>query len=151
MKFKIVFYLFLFVCVILFFQLINTNKILNHQDRLIQSQNSLQLRLKDSISNLKNTLDVQQYFTFEEVGERALSSAIKDQLLAYNTKGDLNQLIPMLPEGERFLIETIQLVNSEWVLIGFRSDQNKGQAFLTYQTTNSGIEFKSLVFRINPL
>jgi hypothetical protein len=63
MKFKIVFYLFLFVCIILFFQLINTNKILNHQDRLIQNQNSLQLRLKDSLSNLKASLDVKKYFS----------------------------------------------------------------------------------------
>jgi len=63
MKFKIVFYLFLFVCIILFFQLMNTNKILNHQDRLIQNQNSLQLRLKDSMSNFKASLDVKKYFS----------------------------------------------------------------------------------------
>ena len=52
MKFKIVFYLFIFVCIILFFQLINTNKLLNYQDDLIQSQNRLNLTLKDSIKDL---------------------------------------------------------------------------------------------------
>ena len=85
MKFKIVFYLFLFVCVILFFQLINTNKILNHQDRLIQSQNSLQLRLKDSISNLKNDLG--------NLGENKLLliTAVKIMDEYYETKKKVDQ------------------------------------------------------------
>jgi len=151
MKFKIVFYLFLFVCIILFFQLINTNKILNHQDRLIQSQNSLQLRLKDSLSNLKKILSVQQYFTLDQESEDDITEDIKKLLLSYNSRGTLKELIPKLPNGERFLIDNIQLVNSEWVLIGFRSKENKGQAFLTYQITSKGIEFKSLESMIKPL
>jgi hypothetical protein len=151
MKFKIVFYLFLFVCIILFFQLINTNKILNHQDRLIQSQNSLQLRLKDSLSNLKKILSVQQYFTLDQESEDDITEDIKKLLLSYNSRGTLKELIPKLPNGERFLIDNIQLVNSEWVLIGFRSNENKGQAFLTYQITSKGIEFKSLESMIKPL
>ena len=105
MKFKIVFYLFLFVCIILFFQLINTNKILNHQDRLIQNQNSLQLRLKDSLANLKQTLSVQQYFTLKEDSER---QAIKEDLLAFNSPKELKDLIKDLPQGERFLIDRVQ-------------------------------------------
>ncbi|MDA9015886.1 hypothetical protein N9H69_04295 [Flavobacteriaceae bacterium] len=149
MKFKIVFYLFLFVCIILFFQLINTNKILNHQDRLIQNQNSLQLRLKDSLSNLKKTLSVQQYFTFE--GDTETSEALKIALLSFNNDRDLKNLIQDLPQGERFLIDNIQLVNEDWVLIGFRSTKNKGQAFLTYKKTSKGFEFNPLKSVVNPL
>ena len=63
MKFKIVFYLFIFVCVILFFQLINTNKLLNYQDDLIQSQNRLNLTLKDSIKNLNEYRNSNAYFS----------------------------------------------------------------------------------------
>ena len=112
MKFKIVFYLFLFVCIILFFQLINTNKILNHQDRLIQNQNSLQIRLKDSLASLKQTLAVQNFFSLKESDKIALEvDAIKSQLLSYNTKGDLNLLINSLPQNERFLVYNIQFVN----------------------------------------
>lgn len=149
MKFKIVFYLFLFVCIILFFQLINTNKILNHQDRLIQNQNSLQLRLKDSLSNLKKTLSVQQYFTFE--GDTETSEALKIALLSFNNDRDLKNLIQDLPQGERFLIDNIQLVNADWVLIGFRSTKNKGQAFLTYKKASKGFEFNPLKSVVNPL
>jgi hypothetical protein len=151
MKFKIVFYLFLFVCIILFFQLINTNKILNHQDRLIQNQNSLQLRLKDSLSNLKASLDVKKYFSLD--GDQATKTeveAVKTELMAFNAQGGLGELVSNLPE-ERFLIDNIQVVNTEWILIGFRSSQHWGQAFLTYKKGNDGYNFKTLEFVVNPL
>jgi len=151
MKFKIVFYLFLFVCIILFFQLINTNKILNHQDRLIQNQNSLQLRLKDSMSNLKASLDVKKYFSLD--GDQATKTeveAVKTELMAFNAQGGLGELVSNLPE-ERFLIDNIQVVNTEWILIGFRSSQHWGQAFLTYKKGNDGYNFKTLESVVNPL
>jgi predicted PurR-regulated permease PerM len=151
MKFKIVFYLFLFVCIILFFQLINTNKILNHQDRLIQNQNSLQLRLKDSLSNLKASLDVKKYFSLD--GDQATKTeveAVKAELMAFNAQGGLGELVSNLPE-ERFLIDNIQVVNTEWILIGFRSSQHWGQAFLTYKKGNEGYNFKTLESVVNPL
>ena len=151
MKFKIVFYLFLFVCIILFFQLINTNKILNHQDRLIQNQNSLQLQLKDSLSNLKASLEVKKYFSIErDQAIKVKIDPIKAELMAYNTQGGLGELIINLPE-ERFLIDNIQVVNSEWILIGFRSSQHWGQAFLTYKKGNDGYNFKTIESVINPL
>ena len=151
MKFKIVFYLFLFVCIILFFQLINTNKILNHQDRLIQNQNSLQLRLKDSLSNLKASLDVKKYFSLD--GDQVTKTeveAVKTELMAFNAQGGLGELVSNLPE-ERFLIDNIQVVNTEWILIGFRSSQHWGQAFLTYKKGNDGYNFKTLESVVNPL
>jgi predicted PurR-regulated permease PerM len=151
MKFKIIFYLFLFVCIILFFQLINTNKILNHQDRLIQNQNSLQLRLKDSLSNLKASLDVKKYFSLD--GDQATKTeveAVKTELMAFNAQGGLGELVSNLPE-ERFLIDNIQVVNTEWILIGFRSSQHWGQAFLTYKKGNEGYNFKTLESVVNPL
>jgi hypothetical protein len=151
MKFKIVFYLFLFVCIILFFQLINTNKILNHQDRLIQNQNSLQLRLKDSLSNLKASLDAKKYFSLD--GDQATKTeveAVKTELMAFNAQGGLGELVSNLPE-ERFLIDNIQVVNTEWILIGFRSSQHWGQAFLTYKKGNDGYNFKTLESVVNPL
>ncbi len=151
MKFKIVFYLFLFVCIILFFQLINTNKILNHQDRLIQNQNSLQLQLKDSLSNLKASLEVKKYFSIErDQAIKVKIDPIKAELMAYNTQGGLGELIKNLPE-ERFLIDNIQVVNYEWILIGFRSSQHCGQAFLTYKKGNDGYSFKTIESVINPL
>ena len=47
------------------------------------------------------------------------------------------------------LIDNIQLVNTDWILIGFRSVNIEGQAFLTYQKTTRGFEFKALKSVIN--
>jgi len=150
MKFKIVFYLFLFVCVILFFQLINTNKILNHQDRLIQNQNSLQLQLKDSIASLKQTLSLQKYFSVDEKQSAELKT-LKTELMSLNVQGGLEKLVKVLPLEERFLIDAIQQVNSEWILIGFRSSSHWGQALLSYTKTPKGFKFRSLASTIHPL
>jgi hypothetical protein len=48
------------------------------------------------------------------------------------SQGGLGELVSNLPE-ERFLIDNIQVVNTEWILIGFRSSQHWGQAFLSYK------------------
>ena len=54
MKFKILLYLFLFVCLALFYQIFNTNKILNHQDALIQNEYQNNKKLKESLKNIES-------------------------------------------------------------------------------------------------
>ena len=88
-------------------------------------------------------------FTLEDNTE--ISNTIKTELFSYNLNGKLQVLIKDLPMGERFLIDNVQLVNAYWVLIGFRSNKSKGQAFLTYHKTTKGIEFDTLVSVINSL
>ena len=152
MKFKIVLYLFFFVCIILFFQLINTNKILNHQDRLIQSQNSLQIRLKDSLAELNQYLSVQKYFTWEtDEAAFPFKESIENELMQYNSPKELNTLIKDLPKGERFLIDRVQFVNAEWILIGFKGIEHWGQAFLTYEKTTKGVQFNAIKTIVMPL
>jgi hypothetical protein len=70
--------------------------------------------------------------------------------MAFNVQGGLGELVSNLPE-ERFLIDNIQVVNTEWILIGFRSSQHWGQAFLTYKKGNDGYNFKTLESVVNPL
>ena len=65
MKFKILLYSFVFVCLLLFYQLYNTNKILNHQDTKIQNFNLNQAILKDSINILNNFNNNFHYFSIE--------------------------------------------------------------------------------------
>ena len=115
MKFKIVFYLFLFVCIVLFYQIFNTNKILNHQDELIQNQYQKQLQLKDSLFKLKRFQDTFSYFSLKGnpnlnqiVLEPVLQeSELRKKLLEMNAKGGLNELIDM-PSG-RFLIDRVKV------------------------------------------
>jgi len=97
MKFKIVFYLFIFVCIILFFQLINTNKLLNYQDDLIQSQNRLNLTLKDSIKDLNEYRNSNAYFSLNtntevNITEKINEESLKQKLREYNINGKLRVL-----------------------------------------------------------
>ena len=154
MKFKIVFYLFIFVCIILFFQLINSNKLLNYQDDLIQSQNRLNLSLKDSIKNLNEYRNSNTYFSLNSNGEINLTEKkneerLKQLLREYNTNGNLRDLLPKIPKGHVFLIDHIKVVNSQWVLLGFKSDQQKGQALVSYQiNSKKAIDFSEVLFYI---
>ena len=154
MKFKIVFYLFIFVCIILFFQLINTNKLLNYQDDLIQSQNRLNLSLKDSIKNLNEYRNSNTYFSLNSNGEINLTEKkneerLKQLLREYNTNGNLRDLLPKIPKGRVFLIDHIKVVNSQWVLLGFKSDQQKGQALVSYKINHKkAIQFSEIIFYI---
>jgi len=154
MKFKIVFYLFIFVCIILFFQLINSNKLLNYQDDLIQSQNRLNLILKDSIKNLNEYRNSNIYFSLNSNGEINLKENKKEERLKqllreYNTNGNLIDLLPKIPKEHVFLIDHIKVVNSQWVLLGFKSDQQKGQALVSYQiNSKKAIDFSEVIFYI---
>ena len=154
MKFKIVFYLFIFVCIILFFQLINSNKLLNYQDNLIQSQNRLNHNLKDSIKNLNEYRNSNIYFSLnsnEEINltENKKEERLKQLLREYNTNGNLIDLLPKIPKDHVFLIDHIKVVNSQWVLLGFKSDQQKGQALVSYQINNKkAIDFSEVIFYI---
>lgn len=154
MKFKIVFYLFIFVCIILFFQLINSNKLLNYQDDLIQSQNRLNLILKDSIKNLNEYRNSNIYFSLNSNGEINLTENKKEERLKqllreYNTNGNLIDLLPEIPKEHVFLIDHIKVVNSQWVLLGFKSDQQKGQALVSYQiNSKKEIDFSEVIFYI---
>lgn len=147
MKFKIVFYLFLFVCIVLFYQIFNTNKILNHQDELIQNQYQKQLQLKDSLFKLKRFQDTFSYFSLKGnpnlnqiVLEPVLQeSDLRKKLLEMNAKGGLNELID-IPSG-RFLIDRVKVINDQWILIGFQSDKNWGQALLEYKIRSVGDDY----------
>lgn len=158
MKFKIVFYLFLFVCIVLFYQIFNTNKILNHQDSLIQMQYQDNQILKDSLSKLRTFRQTYTYFSLS--GNPQLNARIKDveaqenllrmQLLAMNVNGDLNGLIASL-KG-RFLIDQIKVINQKWVFIGFQSDVSWGQALLEYKKKTEGeFHLKALESFVLPL
>ena len=154
MKFKIVFYLFIFVCIILFFQLINTNKLLNYQDDLIQSQNKLNLTLKDSIKNLNEYRNSNAYFSLNSNGEVNLKEKkneerLKQKLREYNTNGNLRVLLPKIPKEDTFLIDHVKVINSQWVLLGFKSDQQKGQALVSYEINQKKvIQFSEVIFYI---
>ncbi|MDA9668359.1 hypothetical protein N9T55_00605 [Flavobacteriaceae bacterium] len=127
---------------------------MNYQDDLIQSQNRLNLILKDSIKNLNEYRNSNIYFSLNSNGEINLKENKKEERLKqllreYNTNSNLIDLLPKIPKENVFLIDHIKVVNSQWVLLGFKSDQQKGQALVSYQiNSKKAIDFSEVIFYI---
>ena len=134
--------------------MINTNNLLNYQDDLIQSQNRLNLILKDSIKNLNEYRNSNAYFSLTSSGEANLiekknEKRLKQKLREYNTNGNLRVLLPKIPKEDTFLIDHVKVINSQWVLLGFKSDQQKGQALVSYEINEKkAIQFSEVIFYI---
>jgi predicted PurR-regulated permease PerM len=157
MKFKILIYLFIFVCVILFFQIINTNKVLNHQDTLIQNQYQKNIQLKESLDKLEKSSRTDAYFSLNSIKNTKELSDLKEvsnqiyqitnQLFAYNTNGKLNKLFPKLSNQSTFLVNHVKLINEEWLLLGLQSDISSCQVLVKYTKNKSdAFEFELLSF-----
>jgi hypothetical protein len=157
MKFKILLYLFLFVCIVLFYQIFNTNKILNYQDQLIQGEYKNNQNLKKDLKTLEANCETNNYFSLG--GNHRLSvlgdftkeeETLRKLLLEMNNKGSLKNIIKL--PNERFLIDQIRVVNQYWILIGFQSNLSWGQAVLEFKENNSGgYELKNLESYVKPL
>jgi len=157
MKFKILLYLFLFVCIALFYQIFNTNKILTHQDALIQNEYQNNKQLKESLMNIESYCETTTYFSLQGNPNLKKSEilikdekSLRNQLLKMNSKGGLSSIIE-IPD-EFFLINQIRVVNEYWVLIGFQSDLSWGQAILEFKKNKKkGYDFKNLSSFVAPL
>ena len=157
MKFKILLYLFLFVCIALFYQIFNTNKILTHQDALIQNEYQNNKQLKESLMNIESYCETTTYFSLQgnpnlKKSEMLIKDekSLRNQLLKMNSKGGLSSIIE-IPD-EFFLINQIRVVNEYWVLIGFQSDLTWGQAILEFKRNKKkGYDFKNLSSFVAPL
>ena len=157
MRFKILLYLFLFVCIALFYQIFNTNKILNHQDALIQNEYQNNKQLKESLMNIESYCETSTYFSLKgnpnlKESESLIKEekSLRNQLLEMNSKGGLSDIIN-IPD-EIFLINQIRVVNEYWVLIGFQSDLSWGQAILEFKKSKKkGYDFKNLSSFVAPL
>ena len=158
MKFKILFYSFVFVCLLLFYQVYNTNKILNYQETKIQNLYLNQETLKDSIDILNNFNNNFNYFSIKgnkNIGldfseKKRLKNKIEEKLYDMNIRGGSDNFIK-LPSG-KFLIENVHVINKNWVLIGFRSNKYWGESLLEVKLKKNKIYgFISLKSFVNPL
>ena len=158
MKFKILFYLFMFVCLLLFYQVYNTNNILNYQETKIQNLYLNQEILKDSIEIINNFNNNFNYFSIEgnknidlDFSEsKRFKNKIEEKLFEMNVSGGLDNFIK-LPNG-KFLIEKVHVINKNWVLIGFRSNKYWGESLLEVKFQKNKIfDFISLKSFVNPL
>ena len=149
MKKNITLYLFLFTALILIFQLVNSNKVLDDLQGKLTHNRALNERLKDSIFQLKQLIDEQNDFSlegneyalryFENLSIQNIASHVKDQLYEMNLLREKNNLIPYAAMDRTFLFNKVKVLNHKWIVADFSDGTYWGEIFLTYQINKSGV------------
>nr|WP_298998590.1 hydrolase [uncultured Allomuricauda sp.] len=143
MKNKIFLYLFVFAALIALYQFVSTNnlqKAMNADINTLQTENQ---SLKDSIQNAQlKILDI-QYFSLENNDDALAyydhldlqnpSRYIADKLLETNERSGDNLLIPYEGMNSDFKINKIKVLNHKWLLADFSDGKFWGDLIIKYE------------------
>lgn len=149
MKKQIFIYLFVFTLLILIFQLVNSNKVLNSIESDWRKQVGLRKQLQDSVQVLQERLDDEVYFSliqnegaqvfFQEEDLAVLESQLLDAVYETNLLANDQKLVPFVPMGEGgFLINKVKVLNHKWILADFTDGTYWGELFLSYRKLKNG-------------
>ena len=148
MKKNIFIYLFVFTALILVFQLVNSNKILNRLEGKLSATSKLNKQLKDSIFNVQRQLDASSDFVlegneyalryFEPLSIENIEGRVMDALYETNLLRDKNELIPYAAMDRTFLINKVKVLNHRWIIADFSDGTHWGELFLTYEIDKRG-------------
>ena len=159
MKNKILIYLLIFVSIILLFQIVNSGRILEREEELLdQKVNSIMI-LEAQKTLLKNRLDEESYFSLfgnkkslNALGEKyndSIVSIIKNALYEINIS-DKKSLIPYQNLGGVFLINQVKVLNHKWIIANFSDGSLWGELLIEYIIDEKGIIFKTIEHLIYP-
>ena len=119
MKKNIFIYLFVFTALILVFQLVNSNKILNRLEGKLSTISQFNKQLKDSIYNVQLQLDASTDFVlegneyalryFEPLSMENIQGRVMDALYETNLLKEKNKLIPYAVMDRTFLINKVKV------------------------------------------
>lgn len=142
MKSKIFIYLFVFVSLILVFQLVNSSKVVKYQaDKL--NEKSLRIDgLKKERDAIQASYEENVYFSLDQNEEaqaffpsltaKEVIAKVKDEIYATNAvKGD-NPLVPFTGNGQKFLINKVKIVNHKWAIADFSDGTDWGELWIRY-------------------
>lgn len=142
MKSKIFIYLFVFVSLILVFQLVNSSKVVKYQaDKL--NEKSLRIDgLKKERDAIQASYEEDVYFSLDQNEEaqaffpsltvKEVIAKVKDEIYATNAvKGD-NPLVPFTGNGQKFLINKVKIVNHKWAIADFSDGTDWGELWIRY-------------------
>jgi len=148
MKKNIFIYLFVFTALILVFQLVNSNKILNRLEGKLSTISQFNKQLKDSIYNVQLQLDASTDFVlegneyalryFEPLPMENIQGRVMDALYETNLLKEKNMLIPYAVMDRTFLINKVKVLNHRWIIADFSDGTHWGELFLTYEINKSG-------------
>lgn len=143
MKSKIFSYLFIFVTLILIFQLVNSSKVVNYQTEAINEKINRIKALKGELKQLESAYDNDVHFSLDQNDEaqayfpnhsaNEVIGMLKDEIYANNAvKGD-NPLVPYSGNGQKFLINKVKVLNHKWVIADFSDGTDWGELWMRYE------------------
>ncbi|TYB76483.1 hydrolase [Bizionia myxarmorum] len=155
-------YLFIFALLLVVFQYVNSKRILDSYEGIIDKKVAHHERdagkFADTISNLRdqvmdlsefsvmNTESALSYLEAEGYRVNELIPFIKDQLYELNlVKGDQHPLIPYAAlNGGKMMIDQVRVLNHKWIIANFTDGKYWGEMFLTYNLS----EDEQLTFKV---
>ena len=160
MKNKILIYLLIFVSIILLFQIVNSGRILDREEVLLdQKVNSIMI-LEAQKTLLKDRLDEESYFSLfgnkmslNALGEKyndSIVSIIKNALYEINISDKKKLIIPYQNLRGVFLINQVKVLNHKWIIANFSDGSLWGELLIEYIIDEKEIIFKTIEHLIYP-
>ena len=155
MKNKIILYLLIFVSLILFFQIINSGRILKKEEALLDEKiNSISI-LKSKNKSLEDRLNEETYFSlygnknaFNALGKEysdSLVSKIEDALYETNISNERKKLISDDDARGLFFINKVKVLNHKWIIANFSNGNIWGELLIKFNIDqNDNITFKTI-------
>ena len=141
MKSKLIFYLFVFSVLILIFQIVNSNRVMeDQQSRLIEKEEKIQ-RLQQRYKKLQSSYEQQVYFRFRDTpalqkqfgteNTDSLQAWIENKIFSLNKSPNKLKDIFLEKEGKYF-IEKIKLLNDRWLIALYSNGTVKKESLLSF-------------------
>ena len=141
MKSKLIFYLFVFSVLILIFQIVNSNRVMeDQQSRLIEKEEKIQ-RLQQRYKKLQSNYEQEIYFRFRDTPAlkkqfdteniESIQTAIENKIFSLNkTPNRLKDII--LEEEGKYFIEKVKLLNDRWLIALYSNGTVKKEVLLSF-------------------
>lgn len=141
MKSKLIFYLFVFSVLILIFQIVNSNRVMeDQQSRLIEKEEKIQ-RLQQRYKKLQSSYEQQVYFRFRDTPDLqkqfgtensdSLQAWIENKIFSLNKSPKKLKDILLEKKGKYF-IEKIKLLNDRWLIALYSNGTVKKEVLLFF-------------------
>lgn len=142
MKSKIFIYLFVFVSLILVFQLVNSSKVVQYQADRIKENATRIARLKQERDALQAAYDEDVHFSLDQNKEAQaffsdfttseVIAKVTDEIYATNAIKGENPLVPYTGNGQKFLINKVKIINHKWAIADFSDGTEWGELWIRY-------------------
>ena len=162
MKKNITLYLFVFTLLILIFQLVNSNKVLQAQDAKLGDAQKKASQLQEELQEVQARLEDEVYLSlpqnegagrfFPNADLKALQTQVESAVYDLNVKKGNNPLIPYAGMDGRFFFNKVKVLNHKWLVADFSDGTHWGEVLAAYTVTAEGtITFNTIAHLLYPV